>query len=131
MRRIVGKLYSLASSTQPDIAYTTHQVARFVSNPKVEHTKAVEWLTRYLMGTCDQGYIIESDPTKSVEIYVDADFVGNWDLELAGQDPDTARSRHGFGVFLAGIPLLWKSSLQQEHALSSTESELIELSMAL
>jgi hypothetical protein len=27
--------------------------------------------------------------------------------------------------------LLWKSSLQQEHALSSTESELIGLSMAL
>ena len=46
-------------------------------------------------------------------------------------DPDTARSRHGFVVFLAGVSLLWKSSLQQEHALSSTELELIGLSMAL
>jgi hypothetical protein len=76
-------------------------------------------------------YIIKPDPTKSVVIYVDADFAGNWDPELAGQDPDTARSRHRSVVFLAGVPLLWKSSLQQEHALSSTESELIGLSMAL
>jgi hypothetical protein len=97
----------------------------------VEHTKAVEWLTRYLTSTRDRGYLIRPDPNKSVEIYVDADFAGNWDPELAGLDPDTAHSRHGFVVFLAGIPLVWKSSLQQEHALSSTESELIELSMAL
>lgn len=62
---------------------------------------------------------------------MDVDFAGNWDPELAGKDPDTARSRHGFVVFLAGVPLLWKSSLQQEHALSSMESELIGLSMAL
>jgi hypothetical protein len=46
-------------------------------------------------------------------------------------DPDTACSRHGFIIFFKGVPLLWKSSLQQEHALSSTESELIGLSMAL
>ncbi|MGL5934409.1 MAG: Ty1/Copia family ribonuclease HI, partial [Cetobacterium sp.] len=131
MRRIVGKLNFLSSSTRPDIAYATHQIARFVSKPKIEHTKAVEWLTRYLMGTRNRGYIIKPDRSKSVEIYVDADFAGNWDPDLAGVDPDTARSRHGFVVFLAGVPLLWKSSLQQEHALSSTESELIGLSMAL
>jgi Reverse transcriptase (RNA-dependent DNA polymerase) len=77
MCRIVGKLNFLASSMRPDIAYATHQIACFVSNPKVEHTKAVEWLARYLMSTRDRGYIIEPDPTKSVEIYVDADFAGN------------------------------------------------------
>jgi hypothetical protein len=58
MRRIVGKLNFLSSSTRADVAYSTHQIARFVSNPKIEHTKAVEWLTRYLMGTRDRGYII-------------------------------------------------------------------------
>jgi hypothetical protein len=75
--------------------------------------------------------LIKPDPDKSVEIYVDADFAGNWDPKLAGVDPDTARSRHRFVVFLAGVPLLWKSSLQQEHALSSTESELLGLSVVL
>jgi hypothetical protein len=76
MRGIMGKLNFLASSTHPDIAYATHQIAHFVSKPKVEHTKAVEWLTRYLMGTRDRGYLIKPDPDKFVEIYVDADFAG-------------------------------------------------------
>ena len=31
---IVGKLYFLEKSTQPDIAYAVHQCARFSSNPK-------------------------------------------------------------------------------------------------
>lgn len=71
------------------------------------------------------------DLTKGLEIHVDADFAGNWDAALAGEDIDTARSRHGFIISYAGIPLLWKSSLQGEIALSSTESELIGLSTAL
>jgi hypothetical protein len=58
------------------------------------------------MGTHDRGYMISSDETKSVEVYVDANFAGNWDAELTEQDADTARSRHGFVVFLAGVPLL-------------------------
>jgi hypothetical protein len=92
----VGKLNFLASSTRPDIAYATHQIVRFVSKPKVEHTKAVEWLARYLMGTRNRGYLIRPHPNKSIEIYVDADFAGNWDPKLAGVDPNTAHSRHGF-----------------------------------
>lgn len=66
-----------------------------------------------------------------MEIYVDADFAGNWDPSLAGEDIDTARSRHGYIITYAGVPLLWKSQMQGEIALSSTESELIGMSMAL
>jgi hypothetical protein len=131
MRRIVGKLNFLAGSTRPDIAYATHQIARFVSNPKVEHGKAIEWLTRYLIATRDYGYFVQPDGAKDVEIYVDADFAGNWDPELAGLDPDTAKSRHGFVITYMDVPVLWKSSLQTEFALSTTEAELIGLSMSL
>jgi hypothetical protein len=42
------------------------------------------------MGTHDQGHIINPDDSKSVEIYVDADFAGNWDPKLAGIDADMA-----------------------------------------
>jgi hypothetical protein len=62
---------------------------------------------------------------------VDADFAGNWDPKLTGINTDTAHSRHGFVVLLAGVPLLWKSTLQQEHTLSSMELELIGRSMVL
>ena len=79
----------------------------------------------------DQGFIMRPDRSKGLEIHADADFAGNWDPKLAGEDIDTARSRHGFVISCAGVPLLWKSSLQGEIALSSTESELIGLSTAL
>ena len=49
----------------------------------------------------------------------------------AATDRDTARSRHGYIINYAGCPLLWKSQLQTEVALSSTESEYTGLSYAL
>jgi len=48
-----------------------------------------------------------------------------------GIDKDIARSRHGYVISYAGIPICWKSQLQQEIALSSTESEITGLSYAL
>ena len=67
---------------------------------------------------------------KGIEVYVDADFAGNWDkAELLR--PDTARSRHGYIVKFLGCPIVWKSQLQTEIALSSTESEYTGLSYAL
>jgi len=130
-RRIVGKLNFLEQSTRGDISYATHMLARFSSAPKEEHGKAVKWLGRYLAGTRDKGLILRPDATKGMEIYCDADFAGAWDPELAGEDIDTARSRHGYIITYAGVPLIWKSSMQGEIALSSTESELIGLSAGL
>ena len=63
-------------------------------------------------------------------VHVDADFSGNWDPEYA-HDRDTARSRHGYFISYAGCPIQWKSQLQTEIALSSTESEYTGLSYAL
>ena len=130
-RRVIGKLNFLEQSTRGDISYATHMLARFCSNPKVEHGNAARWLGRYLLGTKDKGLIMRPDPTKGLELYCDADFAGAWDPELAGEDIDTARSRHGYILTYAGVPILWKSQMQGEIALSSTESEFIGLSSAL
>jgi hypothetical protein len=46
-------------------------------------------------------------------------------------DRDTARSRHGYIIMYKGCPLLWKSQLQGEICLSSSESEYTGLSYAL
>ena len=53
------------------------------------------------------------------------------DPEEAATDRDTARSRHGYIISYGGCPLLWKSQMQTEIALSSTESEYTGLSYAL
>ncbi len=67
---------------------------------------------------------------KDLEVYVDADFSGNWDPKEA-QDRDIARYRHGYIITYAGCAILWKSQMQTEIALSSTESEFTGLSYAL
>ena len=67
---------------------------------------------------------------KELEVYVDADFAGNWDPKEY-TDRDTARSRHGYVIMYAGCPIMYKSQLQNECALSSTESEYTGLSYAL
>ena len=128
---MIGKLNYLEKATRSDISYAVHQCARFVSDPKVEHGETVRWLGRYLKGTCDKGTIMQPIPSKELEVYVDASFCGDWHPDEAALDRDTARSRHGYIKNYAGCPLLWKSQLQTEIALSSTESEYAGLSYAL
>jgi len=83
-----------------------------------------------LKGTKDKGMIYRPDPKRDLEVYVDADFAGNWDPKEPNER-DTARSRHGYIIMYKGCPILWKSQLQGEIALSSTKSEYIGLSHAL
>jgi len=130
-RRVVGMLNYLEGATRGELAYAVHQCARFCQDPKVEHGQALKWIGRYLAGTKDKGLIMKPDPTKGLEMFVDASFCGDFDKELAGEDIDTARSRHGYVITYAGVPLIWKSQLQGEVCLSSTESELVGLSMGM
>ena len=53
-----------------------------------------------------------------------------WNTEES-EDRDTARSRHGYIITYAEGTIAWKSQLQAEVALSSTESEYTGLSNVL
>jgi hypothetical protein len=66
-RSVIGKLNYLAQCTRPDIVYAVHQCARFSSNPRQEHTDAVEYIARYLKGTSDLGLHFKLDTSKSFE----------------------------------------------------------------
>ena len=75
--------------------------------------------------------IFTPDSSLGLEVYVDADFAGNWNRDEAPHDQDMARSRHGYIIKYMGCPIVWNSQLQTEIALSSTESEYTGLSYAL
>ncbi|GAX15565.1 hypothetical protein FisN_3Hu032 [Fistulifera solaris] len=128
--RLIGKLNYLERGSRPDIAYAVHQCARFSKETRKEHGDAARWLGRYLLGTKDKGMILKPDLSKSFEVFVDADFCGNYHRDES-HDPDNVRSRHGYIITYAGCPITWKSQLQTEIALSSTESEYTGLSYAL
>ena len=83
-----------------------------------------------MKGTRTKGTIIKPNLKQELEVYVDANFAGDWHPEY-GNDPDTARSRHDYIIQYANCPILWKSSIQGEISLSPTESEYIGLSYAL
>ncbi len=129
-KSVIGKLNYLEKSTRSDIAYITHQCARFTSAPKKEHGQALRWLGRYLRETKKYGTILRPVKGKDLELYVDADFSGNWDANETW-DRDTARSRHGYIIKYEGCAIMWKSQMQTEIALSSTESEYTGLSYGL
>ena len=129
-RSVIGKLNFVEKSTRPDIAYAVHQCARFSSDPKESHANAVKRIVKYLLGTKDQGIILNPSD-HSFDCWVDADFVGNWDRVNADVDPSTAKSRTGYLVSYAGCPIAWASKLQTEVALSTTEAEYNALSASL
>ena len=129
-RSILGKLGYLEKGSRPDIAYIVHQCARFSVLPKIEHAKAVRWLAKYLKNTKNTGMILQPDLSRGLELYVDADFAGNWDPEET-HDIDTSRSRHGYAVKFGNFLIQWKSQLQREIALSTTEAEYTGLSYAI
>ena len=127
---VLGMLLYLATNTRPDIAFAVSQVARFNSAPKQSHAAAVKMIVRYLKGTTAKGTIFKPTGAYKVDCYVDADFAG-----LHGRDPQemptSARSRTGYIMFFGGCPLLWKSKLQTETALSTFHTEYVALVAAM
>ncbi len=62
-----------------------------------------------------------------IDAYPDADFAGMYGHEKL-VDPSCVKSRTGFVIAFADVPILWKSQLQMETALSTMEAEIIALS---
>ncbi len=130
-RSVIGKLNYLAQTMRPDIVYATHQLAKFLSNPREPHGEAILYLVRYLKTTHDLGTPFKPDCNKGFECYCEVDFSGNWNKHLAPYDPNTAKSRSDLIVFYAGRPVIWASKLQTQVGLSTTKAEYIAMSQSL
>jgi hypothetical protein len=76
-----------------------------------------------------RGLILSPTDSPEIDCYPDADFAGLYGHEDS-QDPHCARSRTGYIIFAFGCPVLWKSRLQTEIALSKMEAEYVALSTA-
>ena len=109
---------------------TVHQVAKFSTNLKACHGTAVKIIGKRLLGTSDEGLEHEPNLDKVLEEFVDAGFAGGFNATKA-EYPALACSRTGFVIKCAGCPIIWKSKLQTEIALSTAEAEHAALSTAL
>ena len=127
---IVGMLLHLSTNTRPDISFAVSQVAHFNHNPKQSHAQAVKMILRYLKGTADKGMIVKPTGKLELDDWADVDFCG-----LFRSDPDASptsvKSHPGFIITLSDVPLVWRSQLQSEISLSTTEAEYITLRQSL
>jgi hypothetical protein len=128
---VVGMMMYLCNNSRPNIAFAVNQCARYTHHPTEKHGQYLKHIGRYLKGTRTKGLIL--NPNKNdilkIDCYADADFAGLWNSEDE-QDPHCVKSRTGFIVMIANCPVIWKSKLQSEIALSTMESEYIALSTA-
>lgn len=129
-RSIIGMLNYLADSTRPDISMAVHQTARFCINPMLSNKKAVVKIGKYLRDTKGNGLYFKLDKSLGIECYADADFASGWNISI-GDDPNSVLSRTGYIILFYRCPVYWKSTLQTEISLNTTEVEYIVLSQAL
>ena len=120
----------LSACTRPDLLFAVHQCARFSSNPKLSHERALKRIIRYLKGTKDKGIILTPDESRGLECFVDADFAGGYAKETS-EDPVSVFSRTGYCIIYYGCPVIWISKLQSEICLSTVEAEYVALSQAM
>lgn len=126
----VGILLYISNNTRPDIAFAVSQVARFTSNPKKSHARALIRIARYLQDTKEKGLIIKPNDNLGIDAYVDADFAGTWGSEPS-TSRDSVRSRAGFVITFGGCPLTWYSKLIDTICLSTMMAEYIALSVCM
>ena len=107
-RSVIGMLNYLVNSTQPDLAYSVHQCARFSNNPKKLHEQAVKRILRYLLFLKrNKSLGIKFTPMieKSLEVFVDASFAGDWNSAW-NEEPSSVMSRTGYVIKYGNCPII-------------------------
>ncbi|XP_057969312.1 secreted RxLR effector protein 161-like [Malania oleifera] len=85
-------------------------------------TNVKQWILRYLRGTTGYGITFNRQLSDSLMVgYLDADYKG---------DLNNRRSTTGYVFTFVGGPICWRSIVQSLIALSTTESEYMEVAKA-
>jgi hypothetical protein len=120
---VVGMLLYLSGHTKLDIVYAVNCCARYMFCPKHLHELALKCIGGYYKQTLDQGMVINpSTDICKIDAYPDADFAGMYGHKKP-VDPSCVKSYTGFVITFADVPILWKSQLQTETALSTMEAK--------
>jgi len=112
----IGSLMYAHVCTRPDIAFVVNALGRYLSNPGLDHWKAIKKVFRYLQGTKDNMLTYKKFDQLQVIGYSDSDFVGC---------SDDQKSTSGFIFMMAGGVISWKSVKQTLTTTSTMEAEYV------
>ena len=131
-RALIGSLLYVATWTRPDIAFAVSQLARFQDDPGYQHWKYAKQVLTYLKGTVHVG-LHYSAARRGPDGGVQCDPVQLCGLCDAswGEELDTRKSHSAFVFLLGNAAISWYSKRQTAVALSSTESEIYALAVAV
>lgn len=119
--RKTGSLNYLSVNTRPDITFTVNRLSKANRGPNAAYERALQHLLRYLKGTASYGLLFGGkDYINNLRLHAFAD-------AAFGDNPLTRYSTGGHVIFVAGGPVYWKSKAQTIVAVSTTESEFINL----
>ena len=115
---VVGSLMYAMVCSCPDLAYAVSAIGRYMEQLGKEHWKAIQWIMRYLRGSCS--VCLQFGRTRVVG-YVDYDCV---------EDLDKRRSLIGYVFTIGGCAISWKATLQSTVALSTIEAKYMTITKA-
>ena len=137
-QQLVGSLAYISTSTRPDVARAHSILARHLQNPGQKHMYAAQHVWRYLIGTKNlairasadiQHGITSISTLEAAQQELEPLFYGASDAAFA-DEPETRRSSQGYLFKLYGLPIDWKATVQRSVTKSTTEAELLSLSLA-
>ena len=121
--KLIGELFWIARNTRPDIFHSVAVLSRFSAKCGSSHFKSLKRVLRYLKGTADDGLTLyRKRDTFDIVGFCDADWAS---------DKNSRRSQSGWVVYLSGNPVVFGSTQQKSVALSTTEAELMALSVCV
>lgn len=141
----IGSLIYLTIFTRPDLVYSVNYLARFMTNPSLEHYKYLNYIFSYLNKTKDLSLDLTLYPynqnqskynTSNLTIN-SINLLGISDSDWGG-DLDSRKSTTG-NIFILrnikdnnakNIAISWQSKLQKTVAISSAEAEYMALKEA-
>jgi hypothetical protein len=133
-QQVVGSLAYIAVWGRPDVARAHVILASHLINPGQAHLVKALGVWRYLLAT--KGYALQASHNSlhdsSLQEYhagCDPLFIGASDASFADH-PETRRSSQGYLFKFGGMTIDWKSCVQRTVSKSTTESELLALSLA-
>ena len=96
---VIVSINLLTKSTLPEAQFGVHQFTQFNSYTNILHDQAVKFFLKYLKGAATQDVILEPNPEKGIECYIDADFSGGWNQD-EGADPQIVPICNGLHHFV-------------------------------
>ena len=123
---VVRKMLSLSGHSRPDITYAVNSASCYMLHPRHSHELSVKRIGRCQRATCSIELITNPSSNLKIDCYPDTDFSGMYGHEKIN-DQACVKSRTGYITTVADCPVLWKSKIQIETALSTMEAEVIAL----